>query len=291
MLGHQDVIVAGGMESMSNIPFYLPNMRWGQKFGQAQAIDGLQKDGLLDAYDHKAMGMSGDATATKYGITREEQDEYAINSYKRAAAATEGGKFKNEIIPISIPQRRGDAIILSEDEEYKSVRFEKIPNLRPAFNKDGTVTAANASTLNDGASALIVVSDDALKKYKLTPLARIVSFADAAHAPMWFTTAPSLAAPMALKRAGLRKSDISYYEVNEAFSVVAMAFAKECDVSYDQMNINGGAVSLGHPLGCSGARIVTTLLHALDDSASKYGLATLCNGGGGASAMIIENLS
>ncbi len=291
MLGQQEVVVAGGMESMSNIPFYLPNMRWGHKFGQGQVIDGLQKDGLVDAYDHKAMGMSGDATATKYSITREEQDEYAINSYKRAASATEGGKFKNEIIPITIPQRRGDDIIMSEDEEYKNVRFDKIPNLRAAFNKDGTVTAANASTLNDGASALIVVSEEALKKYGLTPLARIVSFADAAHEPEWFTTAPTLAAPLAIKRAGLSKNDIEYYEVNEAFSVVAMAFAKECEVSYDQMNVNGGAVSLGHPLGCSGARIVTTLLHTLDDKAAKYGLATLCNGGGGASAMIIENLS
>ncbi|MFT6809993.1 MAG: acetyl-CoA C-acetyltransferase [Saprospiraceae bacterium] len=291
MLGQQEVVVAGGMESMSNIPFYLPNMRWGHKFGQGQVIDGLQKDGLVDAYDHKAMGMSGDATAAKYRITREQQDEYAINSYKRSAAATEGGKFKNEIIPITIPQRRRDDIIMSEDEEYKNVRFDKIPNLRAAFNKDGTVTAANASTLNDGASALIVVSEEALKKHELTPLARIVSFADAAHEPEWFTTAPTLAAPLAIKRAGLNKSDIDYYEVNEAFSVVAMAFAKECEVSYNQMNVNGGAVSLGHPLGCSGARIVTTLLHTLDDKAAKYGLATLCNGGGGASAMIIENLS
>ncbi|MFT4567370.1 MAG: acetyl-CoA C-acetyltransferase [Saprospiraceae bacterium] len=291
MLGQQEVVVAGGMESMSNIPFYLPNMRWGHKFGQGQVIDGLQKDGLVDAYDHKAMGMSGDATAAKYSITREQQDEYAINSYKRSAAATEGGKFKNEIIPITIPQRRRDDIIMSEDEEYKNVRFDKIPNLRAAFNKDGTVTAANASTLNDGASALIVVSEEALKKHELTPLARIVSFADAAHEPEWFTTAPTLAAPLAIKRAGLNKSDIDYYEVNEAFSVVAMAFAKECEVSYNQMNVNGGAVSLGHPLGCSGARIVTTLLHTLDDKAAKYGLATLCNGGGGASAMIIENLS
>ncbi|MCL4118216.1 UNVERIFIED_CONTAM: hypothetical protein GTU68_063393 [Idotea baltica] len=291
MLGQQDVIVAGGMESMSNIPFYLPSMRWGHKFGQGQVVDGLQKDGLVDAYDHKAMGMSGDATANKYGISREAQDEYAVSSYRRAAAATEGGKFKNEIIPVSIPQRRGEDIIMSEDEEYKNVRFDKIANLRPAFNKDGTVTAANASTLNDGASALLVVSENALKQYDLTPLARIVAFADAAHEPEWFTTAPTKAAPIALKRAGLSKNDIDYYEVNEAFSVVAMAFAKECEVSYDKMNVNGGAVSLGHPLGCSGARIVTTLLHTLDDKAAKYGLATLCNGGGGASALILENLS
>jgi len=291
MLGHQDVIVAGGMESMSNIPYYLPAMRWGSKFGEGRVIDGLQKDGLVDAYDHKAMGMSGDATAQKYGISREAQDEYAVSSYRRAAAATEGGKFKNEIIAVNIPQRRGDDIVMMEDEEYKNVRFDKIPSLRPAFNKDGTVTAANASTLNDGASALLVVSENALKQYNLTPLARIVSFADAAHEPEWFTTAPTKAAPIAMKRAGLSKNDIDYYEVNEAFSVVAIAFAKECEVSDDHMNVTGGAVSLGHPLGCSGARIVTTLLHTLDDKEAKYGLATLCNGGGGASALILENLT
>ncbi len=291
MLGHQDVIVAGGMESMSNIPYYLPKMRWGSKYGHQQVIDGLQKDGLTDAYNHKAMGMSGDATAAKFGFTREDQDTYAINSYKRAATATEAGKFKNEIVPVNVPQRRGEDIVVSEDEEYKKVRFDKIPKLRPAFNKDGTVTAANASTLNDGASALIVVSEAALNRYNLTPMARVVSFADAAHEPDWFTTAPAIAAPLAIERAGLQSSDIAFYEVNEAFAVVAMAFAKQCDVSYDQMNVNGGAVALGHPLGCTGARITTTLLHVLKDKAAQYGCATLCNGGGGASALIIENIT
>lgn len=289
-LGQQDVIIAGGMESMSNIPFYLPQMRWGQKYGQGQVIDGLQRDGLSDAYDHSAMGMSGDATAAKYGISRQDQDAYAIASYKKSAEATAGGRFRNEIVPVSIPQRGGSTVVMSEDEEYKNVNFEKIPTLRPAFNKEGTVTAANASTLNDGASALIIVSEEALTRYGLTPLARIVAYADAAHEPEWFTTAPAKATPVALQRAGLSYDDIDYYEVNEAFAVVPMVFAQACGVDYDRINVNGGAVSLGHPLGCSGARIVTTLLHTLDDKASKYGLATLCNGGGGASAIIIEHL-
>ncbi len=289
-LGHADLIIAGGMESMSNIPYYMPKLRWGAKYGHQQMIDGLQKDGLTDAYDQVAMGNCGDMTAQEYNISREAQDEYAISSYKRAAAATDGGQFKNEIIPISIPQRKGDPIVVSEDEEYKKVRFDKIPSLRPAFNKEGTVTAANASTLNDGASAVLLASKEAVVKYGLTPMAKILSYADAAHEPMWFTTAPTKAAPKALKRAGLQMSDMDFFEVNEAFSVVPMAFAQECNLSYDKMNVNGGAVSLGHPLGCSGARITTTLAHILANRDATFGCATLCNGGGGASAIIIERV-
>lgn len=290
MLGQADVLVAGGMESMSNIPFYLDKARWGYKFGEGKLIDGLQKDGLVDAYNHQAMGTSADATATKYGISREDQDAYAIQSYKRSATATENGSFKDEIVPVSIPQRKGDPILVTEDEEYKKVKFEKIPALRPAFSKDGTVTAANASTINDGASAMIIASEDAVKKFGLKPIARIVSFADAAHEPQWFTTAPTLAAPKALKQGGLTKSDVDYFEVNEAFSVVTMAFNKELDVSEEIVNVNGGAVSLGHPLGASGARIITTLAHVLQQKDGNIGCATLCNGGGGASAIVIERV-
>ena len=289
-LGQADLIIAGGMESMSNIPYYMPKLRWGAKYGHQQMIDGLQKDGLTDAYDEVAMGNCGDMTAKKYNFSREDQDEYAINSYKRAASATESGQFKNEVIPISIPQRKGDPIIVSEDEEYKKVRFDKIPTLRPAFHKEGTVTAANASTLNDGASALLLASKEAVEKYGLTPIAKIRSYADAAHEPMWFTTAPTKATPKALKRAGLQISDIDFYEVNEAFAVVPMAFAEACKLSHDKMNVNGGAVSLGHPLGCSGARITTTLAHILTNRGATLGCATLCNGGGGASAIIIERV-
>ena len=290
MLGHADVIVAGGMESMSNIPYYVPNARWGYKYGNAEFIDGLAKDGLMDAYDQVAMGVSGDKTAEKYGLSREDQDAYAIESYKRASAATEAGKFSNEIIPISIPQRKGDPLIVTEDEEYKRVNFDKIPNLRPAFSKEGTVTAANASTINDGASALVIMSEEKMNALGLTPLARIVSFADASHEPLWFTTAPTLAAPKALKRAGLSQSDMDFYEVNEAFAVVPMAFEKVLDINHKQVNIHGGACALGHPLGASGARIVTTLVNVLKHENGKYGMATLCNGGGGASAMIIERI-
>jgi acetyl-CoA C-acetyltransferase len=290
MLGQSDLMIAGGMESMSNIPFYLPNMRWGAKYGSVNAVDGLQKDGLTDAYNHQAMGNSADATAVKYRFTREDQDAYAISSYKRSAEASAKGNFKEEIIPVSIPQRKGDPIIMSEDEEFKSVNFDKIPALRPAFSKEGTVTAANASTINDGASALVLASEAAIKKHGLKPIAEIVSFADAAHEPEWFTTAPTLAAPKAMKIAGLSKDDIDFYEVNEAFSVVTMAFNKELDIDRNKVNVNGGAVSLGHPLGASGARIVTTLAHVLKQNNGKYGCATLCNGGGGASAIIIKNV-
>jgi acetyl-CoA C-acetyltransferase len=290
MLGHANIIAAGGMESMSNIPYYVPKARWGYKYGNAEFIDGLAKDGLTDAYDQVAMGVSGDRTAEKYGLTREAQDAFAIESYKRAAAATETGKFSNEIVPVEIPQRRGDPIIVQEDEEYKRVKFEKIPNLRPAFSKEGTVTAANASTINDGASALVVMSEEKMNSLGLKPLARIVSFADAAHAPLWFTTAPTLAAPKALERAGLSQAEIDFYEVNEAFAVVPMVFEKVLDINHGKVNIHGGACALGHPLGASGARIVTTLINVLKYEAAKYGMATLCNGGGGASAMIIERM-
>ena len=263
MLGHNDIVVAGGMESMSNIPYYVPDARWGAKFGDRKLIDGLSKDGLTDAYDQQAMGTCADATATKYSFSRAEQDAYAINSYQRAAASTEDGTFANEIVPVTVPQRRGDDLVITEDEEYKKVKFEKIPNLRPAFSKDGTVTAANASTINDGAAALVLVSEAKMKELGLTPIGRIVSFADAAHEPQWFTTAPTLAAPRALERAGLEMKDMDYLEVNEAFAVVPMAFAKELGISGDNMNVLGGGVSLGHPLGTSGARIIVTLLNVL----------------------------
>lgn len=290
MLGQANLVVAGGMESMTNIPFYVPNARWGYKFGDGALVDGLSKDGLQDAYKKEAMGIFADATAVKYGITREEQDAFAVQSYKRSAAATESGLFKDEIIPITIPQRKGDPIIMTEDEEFRKVKFEKIPALRPAFTKDGTVTAANASTINDGASALILASEEAVEKYGLTPISEILSFADAAHEPEWFTTAPTLAAPLALERAGMSTNDVDLFEVNEAFSVVTMAFAKKLELSDENININGGAVSLGHPLGASGARIVTTLNHALKSKNGKIGCATLCNGGGGASAIVLKNM-
>lgn len=288
MLGQNDIVVAGGMESMSNIPFYVPDARWGAKFGDRKLVDGLTKDGLIDAYDQNAMGVCADATAVKYGFSRADQDAYAINSYQRAAAATEDGTFAREIVPVSVPQRRGDDLVITEDEEYKNVKFEKIPSLRPAFGKEGTVTAANASTINDGAAALVLVSEAKMKELGLKPIARIVGFADAAHEPQWFTTAPTLAAPLAVKRAGLEMKDIDFMEVNEAFAVVPMAFAKELDLDGGNMNVNGGGVSLGHPLGTSGARIIVTLINVLHSKGGKYGLATLCNGGGGASAIVVE---
>jgi acetyl-CoA C-acetyltransferase len=287
-LGQAEIIVAGGMESMSNIPYYIPKARWGFKYGGGEIVDGLEKDGLKDAYDQQAMGIFADRTADKYKISRKEQDEYAIQSYQRSAKATEAGLFKNEIIPISIPQRKRDPIIMQEDEEFSKVMFEKIPKLRPVFTKDGTVTAANASTINDGASALVVVSENAVKKYGLKPLAEIISFADAAQAPQWFTTAPVLATPKALSRANLSVEDVDLFEVNEAFSVVPLAFNKELKIDGSRVNIHGGAVSLGHPLGASGARILTTLIHAMHANKKEIGCSTLCNGGGGASALIIK---
>ena len=290
MLGHNDIVVAGGMESMSNIPFYFPKARWGNKFGNTPLVDGLNRDGLADAYDHVAMGTYADATAVKYELSREAQDAFAIESYKRAAAATENGSFKDEIVAVEVPQRKGDPLSITEDEEYKRVKFEKIPALRPAFSKDGTVTAANASTINDGASALILAGQKAVDELGLKPIAKIVSFADAAGSPEWFTTAPTLAAPLALKRAGMELSDMDFFEVNEAFAAVTMAFNKELNVDPGKVNVNGGACSLGHPLGASGARILTTLNHVLHNKDANLGLATLCNGGGGASAIIIERV-
>lgn len=289
-LGQADIVVAGGMESMSNIPFYLPNMRWGKKYGATDVVDGLEHDGLRDAYSHSAMGKSADATATKYGISREQQDEYAINSYKRASEHTDNKNFLDEIIPVSIPQRKKDPILVSADEEYKKVIFEKIPNLRPAFNKDGTATAANSSTLNDGASAIILASEEAVEKYGLRPKAEVLAYADASHEPEWFTTAPTLAAPKALKMAGLSTNEIDIWEVNEAFAVVPLAFNKELGLTEDKVNVFGGGVSIGHPLGSSGSRIITTLMNVLDKKEGEIGCATLCNGGGGASAFVIKKL-
>ena len=290
MTGQQDIIVAGGMESMSNVPYYVPNARWGSKYGDKTLVDGLAKDGLTDAYDGQAMGVCADATAEKYNISREAQDEYTISSYQRAAEATSEGWFGKEIIPVAVPQRKGDPVMVSEDEEYKRVKFEKIPALRPAFTKGGTVTAANASTINDGASAIILVSKRKAEELGLKPLAKIVAFADAAQEPQWFTTAPTLAAPKALKNAGMELSDVDYFEVNEAFAVVSMAFAKELEIDREQMNVFGGSVSIGHPLGASGARILTTLNNVLTHKDASVGMAAICNGGGGASALIIEKV-
>ncbi|MDF7821938.1 thiolase family protein [Runella sp. MFBS21] len=291
MLGQADVIVAGGMENMSQIPFYLDKARFGgYGYGNGIFIDGLAKDGLTDAYGGMAMGVCADATAQKYHFSREEQDAFAIASYQRSATAWEAGYFSKEIVPVQVPQKKGEPVTVSQDEEYKNVKFDKIPSLRAAFSKEGTVTAANASTINDGAAATILMSEQKVKELGIEPLARIVAFADAEHEPEWFTTAPTVAAPKALKKAGLTTSQIDYFEINEAFAVVALAFMKEMGISHQQTNVFGGAVSLGHPLGCSGARIIVTLQNVLTQKGGKYGLAAICNGGGGASAMIIENL-
>jgi len=290
MLGINDIVVAGGMENMSQIPYYIPNARWGYKYGNTELIDGLAKDGLTDVYDQNAMGVFADRTAAKYGITREQQDAYAIDSYKRTAEATGNGYLASEIVPVEIPQKKGDPLRILDDEEYRKVVFDKIPGLRPAFTPDGTVTAANASTINDGATALILASESAVKRLGLKPIAVIRGFADAEQAPEWFTTSPTVAAPKALKMAGLNIQDISFFEVNEAFSVVSLAFEKILEVNHEKNNIFGGAVSLGHPLGASGARIVTTLCNVLQQKDGKYGLAAICNGGGGASALVIERL-
>ncbi|MEL7219774.1 MAG: acetyl-CoA C-acyltransferase [Bacteroidota bacterium] len=290
MSGQQDIIMAGGMESMSNVPYYVPKMRWGNKYGDTKMVDGLARDGLTDAYDGNAMGICADATATKFNISREAQDDFAISSYKRAAAATAEGWFSKEIVPVSVPQRRGEPVVVNKDEEYKRVKFEKIPALRAAFTKDGTVTAANASTINDGASAIVLMSKRKVEELGLKPVAKIVAFADAAQEPQWFTTAPTLAAPRALKRAGMEIKDVDYFEVNEAFSVVSMAFGQEMGVTHDQMNVFGGSVAIGHPLGASGARILTTLNNVLAHKDASVGMAAICNGGGGASALIIEKV-
>lgn len=290
MLGINDVVVAGGMESMSNIPYYVPKARFGYKYGHAQMLDGLMHDGLWEAYNGFPMGSCADNTARELKISREEQDEYAINSYRRVAKATDEGRFRDEIIPIEIPQRKGDAIIMDTDEEYKNVDFNKIPGLRPVFNKDGTVTAANASTINDGASVLILVSKKKLKELGLKPLARIRGFADAAQEPIWFTTSPALAIPRALKHAHIEASDVDFYEINEAFSVVAIANNQKLGLNPEKVNVNGGAVALGHPLGTSGARIIATLNSVLSQNNGTIGVAGICNGGGGASAIVIERV-
>lgn len=291
MLGHNDVVVAGGMESMSNVPFYLPKARFGYKFGNGELIDGLSFDGLNDVYNQCAMGVCSDNTAREMNISREAQDEYAINSYKRTAAAWAAGKFKDEVVPVEIKGRKGDITLMAEDEEYKNVFFDKIPSLRPAFGKEGTATAANASTLNDGAAAVILMSKEKATELGLKPIAKILGFADAAQDPMWFTTAPSLAIPKAMKMAGVDKKDVGYYEINEAFSAVALANNKNLELDIDKVNVNGGAVAMGHPLGASGARITVTLANVLKQNKSGIGVAGICNGGGGASAIVIENLS
>ncbi len=287
-LGDASIIVAGGMENMSLIPHYV-YMRTGNKFGPTSMIDGMQKDGLVDAYDQNAMGVCADACATEHEFSREDQDNYAIQSYQRSAEASNSGKFKNEIIPVEVPQRRGEPLIVSEDEEFKNVKMEKIPSLRPAFSKDGTVTAANASTINDGAAALVLMSAEKAKELNLKPLAAIKGYADAAQEPEWFTTAPAKALPKALDKAGIAIDNVDYFEFNEAFAVVGLANMKLLGLTDKNVNVNGGAVSLGHPLGCSGARILVTLLHTLDQNNAKIGAAAICNGGGGASAIVVEN--
>lgn len=287
-LSQNDVVIAGGMESMSQIPFYIPKARYGYGYGNSELVDGLVRDGLQDVYNKSAMGCFADATATKHEISREEQDNFAIQSYKRSAQAWESGKFADEVIPVEITDKKGNVKVVSQDEEFKNVNFEKIPTLKPVFTKEGTVTAANASTINDGAAAMLVTSAEFAQKNNLKPLARVVAYADGEREPEWFTTAPIIAAEKALKRAGLTINDIDFFEVNEAFAVVPMAFAKHFGIGYEKLNVNGGAVSLGHPLGCSGARIVTTLLNVLQQNNGKYGMAAICNGGGGASAVIVE---
>jgi acetyl-CoA C-acetyltransferase len=290
MLGHNDVVVAGGMESMSNIPYYLVKARTGYKFGNGELLDGLTYDGLTDVYNHCAMGVCADNTAKEMKISRQDQDTYAINSYKRSAAAWAAGKFKDEIVGVEITDRKGTKTVFAEDEEYKNVNFEKVPSLKAVFTKDGTVTAANASTLNDGASALVLMSKEKANELGLKPIAKILGFADAAQDPMWFTTAPSLAIPKAMKIAGVTAKDVSYYEINEAFSAVAIANNIKLELDPEKVNVNGGAVALGHPLGSSGSRITGTLINVLKQNKAAIGVAGICNGGGGASAIVIESL-
>ena len=288
MCGDNDVVVAGGMENMSNVPHYFAKGRYGQKLGDMKLVDGMVKDGLTDVYGNVHMGLCAEKCATDNNISREEQDAFAIESYKRSAESWANGKFKNEVIPVEVPQRRGENIIISEDEEYKNVKLEKIPNLRPVFDKEGTITAANASTLNDGASALILMSLEKANELGVKPLAKIISYADAAQEPEWFTTAPSKALPIAISKSGLTKDNIDFYELNEAFSVVGLANMKILDLNPKIVNVNGGAISLGHPLGNSGSRIIVSLINVLKQNNGKIGAAGICNGGGGASAMIIE---
>ena len=289
-LGDADIVIAGGMESMSNIPFYTEHLRWGNKYGNTTLVDGLVRDGLTDVYDGKAMGFAGELCARECGITREEQDAFAIASYKRSQSAWEKGLFDKEVVPVEIPQRKGDPVLFSKDEEPYNVKFDKIASLAPAFEKNGTVTAANASTLNDGAAALVLMSSDKATELGLKPIAKILSYADAEQAPEWFTTTPSIAVPKAVAKAGLQMKDIDYWELNEAFAVVGIENSRRMKLDPARVNVHGGAVSLGHPLGASGARIVVTLLNVLKANNAKYGAAGICNGGGGASAMVIQNM-
>lgn len=289
LAGDNHVVIAGGMENMSMVPHYV-NGRLGVKLGDIKLVDGMVKDGLTDVYNNVHMGICADKCATEYNFSREDQDAFAIASYEKSAAAWKAGKFNNEVVPVSVPQRKGDPVIVSEDEEYKNVRMDKIAELNPAFSKDGTVTAANASTLNDGASALILASKEAVEKHGLKPIAKIISYADAAQAPEWFTTAPAKALPIALGKASLSTNDIDFWELNEAFSVVGLANIKLLGIDASKVDVNGGAVALGHPLGSSGSRIIVTLINVLKQNGGKYGAAGICNGGGGASAMVIENV-
>jgi len=290
LLGDADIVVAGGMESMSNVPYYSPKLRWGNKYGDVNLVDGLAKDGLTDVYDGKAMGNAAELCAKECGITRGEQDEFAIESYKRSQAAWNEGKFKDEIVPVEIPQRKGEPILFSKDEEPFNVKFDKISELKSAFIKDGSVTAANASTMNDGAAALVLMSKEKAEELKLKPIAKIISYADAEQAPEWFTTTPSIAVPKAVAKAQLKMEDISFWELNEAFAVVGIENTRRMKLDPSKVNVHGGAVAIGHPLGCSGARIIVTLMHILKRNNGKYGAAGICNGGGGASAMVIENV-
>lgn len=290
MLGDNDVVVAGGMESMSNVPFYSEGLRWGNKYGNSMMIDGLAKDGLTDVYHNYAMGNAADMCAKECNISREDQDAFAIESYKRSQAAVNGGLFENEIVPVEIPNKKGDPIVFGKDEEPFNVKFDKIAGLRGAFGKEGTATAANSSTMNDGAAALVLMSKEKMEALGLKPLAKIIGYADAEQAPEWFTTSPALAVPKAVAKAGLKMEDISYFELNEAFSTVGIVNMQKMNLKPEQVNVNGGAVSLGHPLGCSGARIITTLVNVLQQKGAKYGAAGICNGGGGASAVVIERM-
>jgi acetyl-CoA C-acetyltransferase len=288
LLGDADVVVAGGMESMSNVPFYNANIRWGNKYGAVTMEDGLAKDGLTDVYNGQAMGNAAELCAKECNISREEQDAFAIESYKRSQAAINEGRFANEIVPVSIPQRKGDPIIFAKDEEPFNVKFDKIPELKSAFQKEGSVTAANASTMNDGAAALVLMSAEKANALGIKPIAKLIGYADAEQAPEWFTTTPSIAVPKAVAKAGLTMEQIDLFELNEAFSVVGIANMQKLGITSAKTNINGGAVSLGHPLGCSGARIIVTLINALKQQNKKYGAAGICNGGGGASAVVVE---
>jgi acetyl-CoA C-acetyltransferase len=290
LLGDADVVVAGGMENMSSVPFYVENMRWGNKYGNTGLIDGLAKDGLTDCYDQQAMGTAADRCAAENVISREDQDAFAIQSYQRSQAAWNEGRFADEVVPVEIPSKKGDPVVVSKDEEPFNVKFDKIAGLRPAFGKEGTVTAANASTMNDGAAAVVLMSSEKAKELGIKPLAVLRGYADAEQEPVWFTTTPSIAMPVAVKRAGLQMSDIDFVELNEAFSVVGIVNTKKMNLDPAKVNVNGGAVSLGHPLGCSGARIVVTLLNVLKQNNGRYGAAAICNGGGGASALVIEKL-